>query len=99
MQPTLQPSTSGRPDVVPSSLRKSPGRFLGWASVWLLLLSWSAGFADTVTVLNNGDSGAGSLRQAIADVSANGLIQFDPALTDQTITLTSGELVIDKSLI
>jgi cell division septation protein DedD len=51
-----------------------------------------------ITVTNTADSGAGSLRQAIADAHDGDRIQFAPALFGQTITLTSGELVIDKSI-
>src|SRR5207245_6667592 len=45
-------------------------------------------------VCNTNDSGHGSLRQAILDASAGDTINFAPSVT--TITLTSGELVIDK---
>ena len=50
------------------------------------------------TVLNNHDRGPGSLRQALADANDGETIVFDAALAGQTITLTSGELVIDKSV-
>src|SRR5207302_3076599 len=53
----------------------------------------------SVTVSNTNDSGAGSLRQAIANACDGATISFDPALTSggpATITLTSGELLIDK---
>ena len=53
---------------------------------------------STAAVTNTNDSGAGSLRDAIANVCAGGTINFDPALNGQTITLTSGELLIDKNL-
>src|SRR5260370_25665663 len=53
---------------------------------------------STLTVLNNTDSGDGSLRVAIAAASSGDTITFDPSLAGQTITLTSGELAIDKSL-
>ncbi|MGD1804093.1 DUF4347 domain-containing protein [Dapis sp. BLCC M126] len=56
------------------------------------------GTLDTITVTNNNDSGTGSLRQAIADANPGDTIEFDSSLTNQTITLTSGQLEIDKDL-
>src|SRR5262249_36762815 len=53
---------------------------------------------STLTVLNNLDSGAGSLRDTIAAAQSGETIAFDPSLAGQTINLTSGELVINKSL-
>src|SRR5262249_38983942 len=49
-------------------------------------------------VTNNGDSGPGSLRQAIADAPAGGTIVFSPALRGETIPLSSGALEVDKNL-
>ena len=49
----------------------------------------------TLTVTSTGDSGAGSLRQAILDAASGDTIEF--AVTG-TIVLTSGELSINKSL-
>lgn len=43
------------------------------------------GCSSSITVLNTNDSGAGSLRQAIADVCAGGAITFDNSLSGQTI--------------
>jgi hypothetical protein len=54
--------------------------------------------ATTRVVTNTDDSGAGSLRQTIADAGAGDIINFDPLLIRSTITLTSGELLIDKLL-
>ncbi len=48
-------------------------------------------------VNNNDDSGAGSLRAVIAAVCAGSTITFAPSVRG-TINLTSGELLIDKSL-
>jgi uncharacterized repeat protein (TIGR01451 family) len=63
--------------------------------------STAAGFtalcSAAITVQNGGDSGAGSLRQAIADVCPGGVIDFAPGLRDQTIPLSS-QLAIAKSL-
>ena len=53
---------------------------------------------STLTVTNNLDSGAGSLRAVIARANSKDTIVFAPALTGQTITLTSGELDISRSL-
>ena len=44
------------------------------------------------------DSGAGSLRDALAAAEDGDTIQFAAALNGQTITLTSSELLIDKSI-
>ncbi|MBI1293414.1 PKD domain-containing protein [bacterium] len=51
-----------------------------------------------ITVQNPDDSGPGSLRQAIADLCDGGVIDFDLSLSGQTITLTSGHLVINKGM-
>ena len=55
-------------------------------------------YATTLTVSNNADSGAGSLRQAIASANSGDTIDFASNLADSTITLATGELVIDKAL-
>jgi hypothetical protein len=62
-----------------------------------LLLSVTDIPAATITVTNGNDSGSGSLRQAILNASSGDIINFSPSVT--TVTLTSGELVIDKNLI
>jgi hypothetical protein len=51
--------------------------------------------ADTITVTNTNDSGPGSLRQALADANDGDTITF--AVTG-TVGLTSGELLVDKSI-
>src|SRR5262249_18333816 len=53
---------------------------------------------STLTVLNNLDKGAGSLRDAIAHARDGDTVAFDPGLSGQTITLTSGSLDIMRSL-
>lgn len=45
-------------------------------------------------VTNTNDSGAGSLRAAIASATAGDTITFDPSLANQTIILTSGEIFV-----
>jgi len=53
---------------------------------------------STLTVRNNFDSGAGSLRAAIASAHNGDTINFAPSLDGQTITLTSGEILIKHSV-
>jgi len=53
---------------------------------------------STLSVTNNLDSGTGSLRAEIAAARAGDTIVFAPSLDGQSITLTSGELDINKSL-
>ncbi len=66
-------------------------------SVLLTLLALNFAFGATLTVTNTNDSDPGSLRQAIADAASGDTIEFDlPA--SAVIGLTSGELLIDKSL-
>lgn len=63
----------------------------------LVLANASSASAATYTVVNNSDSGAGSLRQAILEANGsvdNDTIVFDSSLAGQTITLTSGEIQI-----
>jgi hypothetical protein len=59
--------------------------------------------AATITVINTNDSGAGSLRQALADANDGDTIDFDPAVTSCPppgckITLFSGELLVNASI-
>src|SRR4029453_9404257 len=61
-----------------------------------LLLNATDASAATITVANENDSGSGSLRQAIMDASPGDTINFAPSVT--SISLLTGELVIDKNL-
>src|SRR5438128_827076 len=54
--------------------------------------------AATITVTNINDAGAGSLRAAVVAAVKGDTITFDPTLAGKTITLTSGEIAITKSL-
>src|SRR5438094_5211040 len=56
------------------------------------------GHASPITVTNTNDSGPGSLRQALADANDGDTIDFDPSLNGQTVTLTSGQLNVDKDV-
>jgi len=51
--------------------------------------------ANVITVTNLNDSGPGSLRQALADANDRDTINFG---VNGTISLTSGELVIDQNI-
>ena len=52
----------------------------------------------TFTVTSTADSGIGSLRAAIASATNGDIIQFDASLANSTITLTGGQLEVDKDL-
>ena len=54
--------------------------------------------AATITVTNTNDSGPGSLRAAVATAAPLDTINFNLSGCPCTITLTSGEVVIDKPL-
>jgi hypothetical protein len=53
---------------------------------------------SVLTVLNNADSGAGSLRDTLAAAAGGDTIVFDPSLVHQTITLSSGPLALSSNL-
>jgi hypothetical protein len=52
----------------------------------------------STVVKNTNDSGNGSLRDVIACALDGETITFDPSLSGQTITLTTGEILINKNL-
>lgn len=54
------------------------------------------GLSSAITVTTLSDSGAGSLRDAVANTPAGGVVDFDPSVTG-VITLAS-QVVIDKAL-
>lgn len=58
----------------------------------------SRAMLSTLTVLNNLDSGPGSLRAEIAAAQNGDTIVFAPSLNGQTIALSGGELSITKSV-
>jgi hypothetical protein len=49
-------------------------------------------------VTNTDDDGPGSLRQALLDTPDGGVIQFDPSIAGQVIALSTGRLIINKSV-
>jgi len=54
--------------------------------------------AIDITVTSTADTGAGSLREALAAASTNDEIIFAPALDGAVLRLTSGELVVDAAV-
>ena len=65
-----------------------------------LLVTAAPAGATTFTVTNTNDSGAGSLRDAIASANATAtddVIEFAPSVTG-TITLTTGKMIISDEL-
>ncbi len=78
-----------RPQRPPTAKR----RFLPW-----LDQMENRTLLSTLTVMNNHDSGAGSLRADIAAATSGDTIAFANALRGQTITLTTGQLDITTNL-
>jgi predicted outer membrane repeat protein len=70
------------------------------ALIATLYLSAQPVHAATIIVTNAHDAGPGSLRQAVIDASSGDTITFDPWFYSEQITirLTSGYVLIDKSL-
>jgi hypothetical protein len=64
----------------------------------LILIFCVAANATMITVTNTNDGGEGSLRQAIIDAASGDTINFSSGLSGSVITLTSGQLLIDKDL-
>ena len=89
----LHKRMTGRPQTRSTPARKPVPRFRPQ-----LETLESRDVPSTLTVTNNLDSGAGSLRAEIAVAKNTDTIVFAPSLAGQTIQLTSDELLIDKSL-
>src|SRR5262245_43948939 len=53
---------------------------------------------STLTVTSTAESGPGSLRAAIASAGSGDTVDFSVSLNNKTITLTSGQLVVNKDL-
>ena len=67
------------------------------ALLFAATLSVPSVHAATITVMNTNDSGPASLRDAIATASSGDTIDFGAGVIG-AITLTSGELLVDKNL-
>ena len=83
---------------VASTLRISVPAFLNLRTgVFLALVCAvvASACADVITVTNTNDTGSGSLRQALVDANNGDTINFT---VTGTIGLTTGELLVDKSL-
>lgn len=72
-------------------MRKSPAMIL--MAMLLPLIS----FASTIQVTNTNDSGPGSLRDAILMAASGDTVTFHASLANQTILLTSRQLVLDST--
>lgn len=70
-------------------------RALAVCLIWGCALTIPA-HATTIIITNTGDNGPGSLRQALADANAGDTI--DATGISGVITLTSGQLLVDKSV-
>jgi hypothetical protein len=69
-----------------------------WMYLPLVCAIATSAHANIITVTSTNDSGAGSLRQALFDSQEGDTIGFDSSIKGQTISLTSAELIINKSI-
>jgi hypothetical protein len=86
---------AGRGDKFSSARRV--GRYTLILALTLVATLRQASGADIV-VTSKSDSGSGSLREALQNVSTGGTITFDAALNGQTILLTTLPLFVTKSV-
>ncbi len=89
----LSARMTGRPQTLSTPQRKPTVRFQPQ-----LESLQGRDLPSVLTVTNNLDSGAGSLRAEIAAAQTGDTINFAPSMDGQTIKLTSGQLVINKSV-
>ena len=68
------------------------------ATFTVVIVPAQVGEAATLTVANCNDAGAGSLRQAVLDASTGDTITFGLSPSCNLITLTTGPILIDKSV-
>lgn len=66
--------------------------------LFLLMGASAASRASQIVTSSLDNSSGGTLREAIAAAAPGETISFDAGLTDQTISLSQGQLVIDKDL-
>ncbi len=81
--------------------KKTVALFLCGVFLFFCGFQGAPAWGQTRHVVTTSDSGAGSLRQAILDAVSGDVIDFDAGLTSggaATITLSSGQLEIDKNL-
>lgn len=67
--------------------------------VMLFIAGIMPAFAASITVSNSLDAGAGSFRDAIIASNSGDTIYFSPSIDGNTIFLSTGEIIIDKSLV
>lgn len=68
---------------------------VGTALFCAAITSTQTAQAAVLTVTNTADSGPGSLRDSVLSASIGDVVQFDPSLNGQTITLTTGGIPIN----
>jgi parallel beta-helix repeat protein len=83
--------------VVTSFYRRIQPTAWIWFLVSMLAIHAQPARAVTLTVINTNNSGAGSLRQAVADATSGDIIDFSAAVSGHTITLET-QIDIDENI-
>jgi hypothetical protein len=74
----------------------NPANFPNVTALYSIIVIPAGG--PTTIVTNTNDSGAGSLRQVVLDLTSGGTVTFAAGLSGSTITLTTGEILLNKNM-
>src|SRR6266536_2575409 len=99
-QTQTMPTTATTPEnrIITMKTKLIPCRFTHLSLLAALCCALAAPAHAGIVTSAADDGTPGTLRSAMAAAAPGDSITFDPSLTGQTITLTGGQLLIDKNL-